>query len=183
MECAQYAIEEMASGKTAGDDGIPADWFKVVGKRIKVKGGGGDEGEEGMKEEPSPLASLMACAFTQIHADGKAPSCMRNAVVSLLYKDKGYRYDLKNYRPIAVANAVGKILEKAMVLRMRPLLDYIVSPEQKAFQTRKYIAENTQLVQDVIAHCDNEKQNVMLVFCDQDSAYPRVEWEFMTRTV
>ena len=68
-------------------------------------------------------------------------------------------------------------------MRMRPVLDYIVSPEQKAFQTRKYIAENTQLVQDVIAHCDNEKQNGMLVFCDQDSAYPRVEWEFMTRTM
>ena len=47
-----------------------------------------------------------------------------------------------------LANAVGKILDKAigLVLRMRPLLDYIVSPEQKAFQTRKYIAENTQLV-------------------------------------
>ena len=175
----QYAIEEMASSKTAGDDGIPADWFKVVGKRVKSPAE--EEGE--MQDEPSPLADLMSRAFKQIHADAKAPACMRNAVVSLLYKDKGYRYDLKNYRPIAVANAIGKILEKAMVISMRPLLDYIVSPEQKAFQTRKYIAENTQLVQDVIAHCDNEKQDGMLVFCDQDSAYPRVEWEFMTLTM
>ena len=31
----QYAIEEMASHKAAGDDGIPADWYKVVGARRK----------------------------------------------------------------------------------------------------------------------------------------------------
>ena len=70
-----------------------------------------------------------------------------------------------------------------MVLRMRPLLKYIVSDEQKAFQPRKYIAENTQLVQDVIAHCDNENQEGFLLFCDQDNAYPRVEWDFMSMTM
>ena len=25
----QYAVEEMASNKAAGDDGIPADWYKT----------------------------------------------------------------------------------------------------------------------------------------------------------
>ena len=50
---------------------------------------------------PVPL-----CRFTKM---GSTPACMRNAVVLLLYKDKGYRYDLKNYRRIAVANAVGTI--------------------------------------------------------------------------
>ena len=70
-----------------------------------------------------------------------------------------------------------------MVISMKPLLTYIVSPEQKAFQARKYIAENTQLVQDVIAHCDNEDSEGLLVFCDQDNAYPRVEWDFMEMTM
>ena len=164
----QYAIEEMASGKTAGDDGIPADWYKVVGKRVKKEGSGGSEGEAA-EDEPSPLAFLMSQAFREIHASGKAPANMRYAVVSLLYKDKGFRYDLKNYRPIAVANAVGKILEKAMVLRMRPLLNYIVSPEQKAFQSRKYIAENTQLVQDVSAYCDHEQKDYRKTACSSSA--------------
>ena len=175
----QYAIEEMATGKAAGDDGVPADWYRVVGARVKVK----DVESGEFRDEPSDLTKLMAAAFRKIHADRVAPAMMRNAVVSLLYKEKGERFNLKYYRPIAVANAVGKILEKAMVLRMRPLLDHVISPEQKAFQQRKYIAENTQLVQDVIAHCNNENQSGMLVFCDQDNAYPRVEWDFMALTM
>ena len=65
---------------------------------------------EPLREEvPSELAKLMAAAFKQIHTSGKAPEQMRNAVVTLLYKDKGQRENLKYYRPIAVANAVGKI--------------------------------------------------------------------------
>jgi ribonuclease HI len=174
----QYAIEEMASTKMAGEDGIPADWFRVVGARVKEKN------EEGnFEDRPSPLAKLMTGAFKQVHRDRRTPEAMRNAIVSLIYKEKGYRYNLKYYRPIAVANAVSKILEKTMVLSLRPLLDYVVSPEQKAFQQRKYIAENTQLVQDVIAYCDDVKQDGMLIFCDQDSAYPRVEWKFMALTM
>ena len=174
----QYAIEEMASGKATGDDGMPADWFKVVGARVKEKGENGE-----LEDAPSPLAKLMAAAFKQVHKERRAPEAMRNAIVSLIYKQKGHRFNLKYYRPIAVANSVGKILEKTMALSLRPLLDYVVSPEQKAFQLRKYIAENTQFVQDIIAHCDNEKQKGMLIFCDQDSAYPRVEWEFMAITM
>ena len=142
-----------------------------------------DDGSETMEEQPSPLAILMARAFKQIHAEGKAPEGMRNAVVSLIYKEKGDRFNLKYYRPIAVANAVGKIMEKAMVLSMRPLLPYIVSPEQKAFQPNKYIAENTQLVQDMIAYCEEKQKDGFVIFCDQDSAYPRVEWEFMVMTL
>ena len=30
-----------------------------------------------------------------------------------------------------------------------------------------------------MAHCDNEKQPGMILLCDQDAAYPRVEWGFM----
>ena len=194
----QYAIGEMASHKMAGEDGIPADWFKIIGARVRApprqKGTKDQEtdptawesqpqapAEEG--DSPSALAKLLSAAFIQIYSDGVAPTGMRNAIVSLLYKEKGIRSDLKHYRPIAVANAVTKILEKAMVLSIRPLVRHLVSPDQKAFQSDKYIAENTQLVQDLIEYCNQNNLGGFLLFCDQDSAYPRVEWDFMSKVM
>ena len=69
-------LNKHAKSKTASEE-IPADWFKggSLWKRPAE-----EEGE--MQDEPSPLADLMARAFKQIHADAKAPVCMRNAVVS-----------------------------------------------------------------------------------------------------
>ena len=168
----------MGSGKMAGEDGIPAEWYKTMGARV-TKSVYKDEIDRDATpidgQYPSALAHLMSDAYTQVHKDGEAPTGMRTAIISLLYKEKGERFNLQNYRPIAVGNAVGKILEKCMEIRIRPLLPHLISPEQKAFQPNKNILENTQLVQDVIAYCNENNISGMIKFCDQDNAYPRVE--------
>ena len=73
--------------------------------------------------------------------------------------------------------------KKVMVIGIRPLLEYIVSPDQKAFQPGKYIAENTQLVQDYIKWAEKREESGFLIFCDQDNAYPRVQWDFMQQVM
>ena len=62
---------------------------------------------------------------------------------------------------------------------MRDVLPSVVSNCQKAFQENKYITDATRLVQDIIDYCDREGEDGMILFCDQDNAYPRVEWDFM----
>ena len=73
MRTVQYAIEEMASGKTPGEDGVSSDFYKVVGARIRVPRRDPATGETEIIEMPSPLATLMSEAFAQIHADGITP--------------------------------------------------------------------------------------------------------------
>ena len=130
---------------------------------------------------PSALAHLIRESYTQIHRDGVAPTGMRTAIISLLYKEKGERFNLQNYRSIAVDNAVEKILEKCMEICIRPLLPHLISPEQQAFQPDKKILENTQLVQDLIAYCNANSISRIILFCDQDqdNSYPRVKWNFI----
>ena len=105
----------MESGKMAGEDGIPAEWFKTMEARV-TKTIYEDEIDkyatpiEG--RYPSALAHLMSEAFTQIHKDGVAPTGMCTAIIYLLYKEKGKRFNLQHYRPIAVGSAVRKILER-----------------------------------------------------------------------
>ena len=86
----------------------------------------------------------------------------------------------KNFRLIAVGNAVRKMLEKCMEIFICPLLPHLISPEQKAFQPDKNILENTQLVQDAIAYCNENNISGIILFCYQDNTYPRVEWDFMS---
>ena len=128
----QHAIEEMASGKTPGEDGVSSDFYKVIGARIRVPSKDPATGKTEIIEMPSPLATLMSEAFAQIHADGITPDGMRTTIISLLYKEKGSRLSLKNYRPIGVSNAIVRIMEKAMVISIRPLLAKLVSPDHAA---------------------------------------------------
>ena len=109
---------------------------------------------------------------------------MRCSITSLLWKEKGKRCNLRYYRPITVTSVLYKILGKSMVLAMRPVLPYLVSNSQAAFQEDpKYIGDATRLVQDVIDYCDSEHKDGFLLFCDQDNAYPRVEWDFLRTTL
>jgi len=104
---------------------------------------------------------------------------MKVAVVSLIYKDKGTRDDYAKYRPIAVSSLVYRILAKAMVIAIRPLLHTITSSCQKAFKAEDVIGDSTRLVQDVIRYYEQSGEKGMLLFADQDNAYPRVEWDYM----
>ena len=108
---------------------------------------------------------------------------MREAVVSLIYKEKGERNLLANYRPISVTNTLYKILAKAMVISLHDITPHLISVEQTGFQVDKYITENARLVQDTIAYCESQNKPGVLVFCDQSKAYDRIDWSFMKKVM
>ena len=99
----------MGSGKTAGEDDIPAEWYKTTGKRVTKTVYEDEIGRDATPIEglyQSALAHLISDAYTQIHKDGVAPMGMRTASISLLYKDKVSKANDstskgKHYRPIA----------------------------------------------------------------------------------
>ena len=82
-------------------------------------------------------------------------------------------------RPIAVSSVIYRILAKTIIISMRDVLPTVVSNCQKAFQQNQFITDCTRMVQDVMEYCDRENEEGFLLFCDQDAAYPRVEWDFM----
>ena len=59
---------------------------------------------------------------------------MRDSTVSMIYKDKGKRCDLKHYRPIAVNSTLYRIMAKAIVVAMSPVLSTVTSSVQRAFK-------------------------------------------------
>ena len=52
---------------------------------------------------------------------------MASVVISLIYKEKGHRYDLSRYRPIAVMAVLYKIMARCMADVLQPSLAYLIS--------------------------------------------------------
>ena len=104
-------------------------------------------------------------------------------VITMIYKEKGHRYELWRYRPIAVMAVLYKIMARCMADALQPSLPYLIAPEQNAFQRGKYIFDDNRTVLDAIEYLEQRGRGGVMVFCDQKSAYPRVKWEFLLRVM
>ena len=153
-ENVQVAIDELQTNTTPGLDGWTAEYFRTAGQRVK---------DENDILGPSPLTHLISMAFIECaHAPGggKLMPCMCTSVVSLIYKEKGLRNDLSKYRPIAVSSILYRIMAKAMVIAIRPILPSVTSDCQKAFKPNEVISDSTRLVQDTIQSLKQKKKRL-----------------------
>ena len=63
----------------------------------------------------NPFAKLITAALREaVTRPQGLPTEMSTVVISLIYKDKGSRDSLQNYRPIAVMSVLYKILTRCM---------------------------------------------------------------------
>ena len=76
-----------------------------------------------------------------------------------------------------------KIMARCMADALQPSLPYLISPEQNAFQRLKYIFDDNRTVLDAIEYLEQQCEGGVFVFCDQKSAYPRVQWHFLQRVM
>ena len=182
-ETVQQALDALTTETTPGRDGWPAHFFKVVGRRVcrqrQDDEDAADEEEDSGEGIPSPLAELLSLTFRRCADAGEMMTMMRDSTVSMIYKDKGKRCDLKRYRPIAVNSTLYRIMAKAIVVAMSPVLSTVTSSVQRAFKPGEQLQDNTRQVQDIIAYCAHQQSPGLLVFADQDGAYPRVSWDYL----
>lgn len=104
LEDLSKAINELASGKAPGEDGIPP-------KIIKCG-------------TPALLEFLhdLLCLFWR---EGMVPHDRRNVKIITLYKNKGDRRDCNNYWGISLLSVVSKLFAKVVLKRLQVLADRI----------------------------------------------------------
>ena len=175
-ENVQQAIDALTCETAPGIGGWPALFYKVIGKRI-------DKHDTTrnilVKDQPSALAAVLAKVFITMAGKKELIPEMVDSTVSLIYKDKGKRTDMGKYRPIAVNSIIYRIMAKTIVVAIGPLLSTVTSANQKAFKPGELLSDNTRQVQDIIKYCEDAQIPGMILFADQDGAYPRVNWEYL----
>ena len=101
--------------------------------------------------------------------------------IILLFK-KGERKDLKNWRPISLANTDYKILTKILNIRVIKFASHLITPCQYGFLPGHSIWENTFQVNNLLMSkfCTT---NGYVLFLDMEKAYDCVNWDFLTQTL
>lgn len=89
------------------------------------------------------------------------------------------------FRPIGLCNVAYKIITKAIVNRIKPLMPKLTSCTQTSFVPGRQITDNIVIVQEVI-HTMRRKQSgkgLMTLKIDFEKAYDRLKWSFIRDTL
>ncbi|KAK2878230.1 hypothetical protein Q8A73_010385 [Channa argus] len=103
------AITALNKSKSPGSDGLSAEFYQLFGDL---------------------LAPILCRLFTAMQRENRCAETFLRGVITLVYKNKGVRTDLANYRPISLLNTDYKILAKVLGFRLRGVIGSIIGPTQ-----------------------------------------------------
>lgn len=120
-------------------------------------------------------------AVQELLDTGVMPPGVNDTCIVLIPKVP-YPETLRDFRPISLCNVIYMVVSKCLVNRLRPLLEGIISPHQRAFLPRRLIT-NKALIAFECLHAINSSTDERNRFCayklDLSKAYDRVDWSFL----
>ncbi|KAJ1169236.1 hypothetical protein NDU88_001142 [Pleurodeles waltl] len=156
------AVKSFKSGKTPGCDCLPIEFYTSLWDLL-----GPD------------LLEL----YEEMEQERVMPHTLREGMIALLYKHKGGKCDLKNWRPISLLNVDYKILAKTMVNRLKGVMGEMVHPDQTCGVPGRRVADSLALIRDTIQYITDRNIRAVLVCLDQEKAFDRVSHEFIERVL
>ena len=146
------AIKELNINKSCGLDGITAEHLKYSSER---------------------LPHLLSMAITGFFVHGFLPDSMLSVLIVPVIKDKAGNINSKNnYRPIALASIVSKLVEIIMLNRMETHL--LTQPNQFGFKKKHGTDQCIFALKELISKYMNKDSCVFTCFLDASKAFDRV---------
>ena len=157
----EECVKRQKNNKSPGMDDIPYEMYK--------------NGGEVMIDEITKL-------FNCVWQEERVPKEWNECRVTLIHKG-GYKSknELKNYRPIALANTVGKIFSTMLNERLRKWIERegVLGEEQNGFRADRRAEDNIFIVNEMIERKRRDKDKLYVCFLDIEKAYDRVIREIM----
>ena len=157
-EC-RNALDKMSLNKSPGSDGLTVEFYRVFWEDIKL---------------------LVIDSFSEAFSKKELAETHNYSIIKLLFK-KNNREELKNYRPISLANIDYKLLANVSASRLHTVIGKLVSPEQTAYIRGRYIEENVRLLLDVIEYTKEKQIDGVALFLDFMKAFDSLEWNFLMK--
>lgn len=152
----EQALKEMASNKSPGPDGLTVEFYKRFLPELK---------------------NVLYKLFLEIEEKETLSHSMKMGVITLLYKKKGDKRLLKNWRPISLLNVDYKIIARIMSNRLKHVLPNIISDSQTCCIVGKDIADTLVSIRDIIEMTEIDEMEGYIVKIDQEKAFDRVSHE------
>ena len=159
-EC-KKARDGMASGKSPGLDGFPAEFYRTFW---------------------SLLGSDYVDVLNHSYSVNKLSPSQRTGVITLLHK-RGDRLEMKNWRPITLLCVDYKIAAKAIANRLLAVLHLVIHTDQSCGVPGRNPNENSRLLKDIVYHANANNIGAAVLSLDQEKAFDRVEWSYLHRVL
>ena len=119
------------------------------------------------------ISEHLACLFTSCLRHGYMPKCLRDSVIIPIQKNNKDSSHSDNYRPIALASSLSKVIEHIILTKYEKYL--YTSPLQFGFKPGLSKSHCTALIKNVVAHYINNGSEVHGCFLDASKAFDRVD--------
>lgn len=146
------AVLKLGNNKACGLDGVTAEHLKYSSYR---------------------LCPLLAMCFTGFLTHGLLPDSITSVVLVPVIKDKAAKLNsLQNYRPIALASVISKVLENILYTRLEMYV--LTSDNQFGFKKRHGTDMCIYALKEIVGKYLNLNSSVFLCFIDATKAFDRV---------
>lgn len=161
---------------------ISAEEILTVTKKLKPnKACGPDKlGSEIYQKYQVILAPILIRIFNLIIRLQSIPQGFASALISLIYKKKGNKNDIRNWRPISVMNTDYKIFGSILRDRLQTCLHQLIEPEQSGFVKGRSISSNIWTMKSIMQLSNLNMIDGSCILLDQEKAYDRVEHAALT---
>ena len=146
-------IGKLECGKSAGPDGIGAEYLKFSNIKIHI---------------------LLSLCFTLCLAHGYLPPAMIETTIVPIVKNKsGNLSDSSNYRPIALATIVSKMFESVLLFKCAEYLS--TSDNQFGFKSSHSTDLCIYTLKEFIDYYKSRGTTVYITFLDASKAFDRID--------
>ncbi|WVZ90528.1 hypothetical protein U9M48_036821, partial [Paspalum notatum var. saurae] len=103
---------------------------------------------------------------------------VNTANIVLIPKKEGAT-SVADYRPISLIHSFAKIISKVLAMRLAPLMNSIVSPNQSAFIKGCNIHESFLAVRSTVRRLNNSRTSALFIKLDISKAFDSVRWDYL----
>lgn len=152
------ALKDMNKDKAPGIDGLTVEFYLTFWNLIK-----------------NDFVELI----DYCHVSGLLPDSMNKALVRLLFKNRGERCHLGNWRPISLLNVDYKIISKVLTKRLGKLMPDLINEDQTSGVQGRNIQDNLMILRDTVDFINMYNKKGAIICVDQEKAFDRIEWRYL----
>lgn len=158
----EEAIKQAKPNKSPGSDGLTHEFYKTFREF---------------------LAPILCKLYKHMEERREMPESMGLGMITILYKNKGSKMKLENYRPLSLLNTDYKILTKVLANRIKGVVGGIISESQAYSIPGRDIVDTVCTIRDVVESMGRDGEGGMILCMDLNKAFDRVEHSFIVQVM